>query len=563
MMNKRKYILFLIMSATLLAFAGCGKESVQTGSDAITVEASVGEMTKATDSAFTAGDKIAVYAWTGSAAEVPAKRVVDGVVNTFDGSVWTPASLMRWAPGGVVHYFLGISPAPAAPIADLTAVPYTLDPADYAASDLLLAARLEGVKSSDGPVALAFSHVMARLRVNLKFRTQWGSVPNSVTVSAVAKSAATVNVLTKAVTATGAVSAVPVPAATAATTGYDLSFSGIQVPQGGVRKIVVSVDGLDYVYESPSDIPLVSGQQTELSLSVGRDRVELSGISLTDWTHETLPAGEVTELDFLSMPLTIEAAKAGAQVSFSLSDVVTNPVEYRTWDGTVWSSWTTYTSNAAIALANIGDKVQFRGDNARYAESLVNMSRITIDDDCCVYGNIMSLIHSSGFSSATELTASFTFCGLFSFNDHLLTDPTKPLLLPATTLNGYCYIGMFTDCTGLTVAPELPAGTLTQGCYLDMFTGCTSLTVAPELPAGTMTLDCYTGMFADCTSLSCVICLATDLSGLQCTQNWLDGTGTDVTGPKTFCKAASMNDWPSGVSGIPDGWTVQDYEPAP
>ncbi len=286
-MNKSCIVLF---ATGLLVLAGCGKEFVQTGSDAIAVEASVGEMTKATDNAFTPGDRIAVYAWTGSATEVPANRVVNGVVNAFDGSKWTPAAPMQWKSASDAHYFLGISPAQAAPFANLTAVPYTLNPADYAASDLLLAANLTGVKSSDGPVPLVFGHAMARLRVNLKFRSQWGSVPDAVSVSVTAKSAATVNVLTKAVSASDAAGAVSVPAAAAAATGYDLGFSGIQVPQDGVRTITVTVDGLDYVYESPSDIPLVSGQQTELNLILGKDMIELSGVIISDWICEVAPS---------------------------------------------------------------------------------------------------------------------------------------------------------------------------------------------------------------------------------------------------------------------------------
>ena len=136
----RRTKIYLVTAAALLALAGCDRTLEPTGG-AITIEASVGPVTKVTydgaGSAFAAGDRVAVYAWTGSAASVPATRVVDGVVNTFDGTKWTPASLMRWQTMSTQHIFLGVSPAPGAAVADLTAVPYTLDPADYAASDLL------------------------------------------------------------------------------------------------------------------------------------------------------------------------------------------------------------------------------------------------------------------------------------------------------------------------------------------------------------------------------------------------------------------------------------------
>ena len=80
-----------------VCFAACSKEpDIQVAGD-ITIDASIGHMTKvsADGTNFTAGDAIALYAWTGDAASVPDTRVVDGVVNTFDGTRWTPATQMR------------------------------------------------------------------------------------------------------------------------------------------------------------------------------------------------------------------------------------------------------------------------------------------------------------------------------------------------------------------------------------------------------------------------------------------------------------------------------------
>ena len=111
---------------------------------------------------------------------------------------------------------------------------------------------------------------------------------------------------------------------------------------------------------------------------------------------------------------------------------------------------------------------------------------------------------------------------------------------------------MFSGCTSLTTAPALPATTLANYCYLSMFAGCTSLTTAPALPATTLVTQCYSHMFSGCTNLNSVTCLATNISASSCTHNWL--YNVSVTG--TFTKAASMNDWTTGASGIPSGWTV-------
>ena len=126
--------------------------------------------------------------------------------------------------------------------------------------------------------------------------------------------------------------------------------------------------------------------------------------------------------------------------------------------------------------------------------------------------------------------------------------------LPATILTNECYRHMFSGCTSLVSAPELPATTLTHACYAHMFWGCTSLVNAPELPATTLANQCYQDMFNGCTSLNYIKCLATDISANFCTQEWVRG----VASSGTFVKNPNMSNWPSGASGIPNGWTVQD-----
>ena len=279
--------------ATLALLAGCAKETGLGDADSITVQATIGQMTKVDYTAdgigtsFTAGDKIAVYGWIGSSDEVPATRVVDGVENTLgtDGK-WTPESPMLWKNVKDQHYFLGVFPARI--ITDFTADPYTLDPANYEESDLLVATNVLGLKAQGNPVALSFDHALAKLVVNLKFRSQWETEPTVTSVTAVAKKTATVNYLAEAkLTATGTAEAV------ALSVSKSNTWSGLQVPQEGVRKVTVTINNKEYVYESATDIPLNAGQYTTLNLMVGRDRIELGSISVTDWAAGTvLPDGE-------------------------------------------------------------------------------------------------------------------------------------------------------------------------------------------------------------------------------------------------------------------------------
>ena len=165
------------------------------------------------------------------------------------------------------------------------------------------------------------------------------------------------------------------------------------------------------------------------------------------------------------------------------------------------------------------------------------------------------------------------------------TSLTTPPELPATTLAVSCYESMFAGCTSLTTAPELPVTTLEEGCYKSMFSGCTSLTTAPELPATVLKKFCYEYMFADCTnltkapdllsplgygagaedcysymflncpSLSSVKCLA-QTTGSYYTFRWLDSdNGVPMSETGVFIKAAGVT-WPTGVSGIPNGWRI-------
>jgi hypothetical protein len=61
-------------------------------------------------------------------------------------------------------------------------------------------------------------------------------------------------------------------------------------------------------------------------------------------------------------------------------------------------------------------------------------------------------------------------------------------------------------------------------------------------------------MFYGCNKLNYIKMLATDISARYCLTKWVNGVAT--TG--TFIKASSMTSLPSGVNGIPSGWTVEN-----
>ena len=220
-------------------------------------------------------------------------------------------------------------------------------------------------------------------------------------------------------------------------------------------------------------------------------------------------------------------------------------------------------------------------------------------------GNIMSLVYGSDFTGQTEFNTTNNFKSLFS-NCTGLTSIDN-LILPATTLTNSCYYEMFRGCSSLVTAPDLPATTLAQECYRGMFQGCTSLVTAPDLPASkmmsgscynmfygcsslvnapslpatTLAQSCYRGMFQGCTSLvtapdlpattlaaSCyfdmfygcsklnyIKCLTTNRTpqGYATMNDWVRG----VASSGTFVKKSGVS-YPTGVNGIPSGWTIQN-----
>ena len=252
------------------------------------------------------------------------------------------------------------------------------------------------------------------------------------------------------------------------------------------------VDGDNTIYLT---IPAgnYSGKQT-LVYSCGA----MSTTYTLTFSNANFAAGQTYSKDIefpLMTPITFEAMVANAQVTFYIVSGV-GTVQYNKYDG---NGWRNYTSATAVTLTNVGDKVSFRGNNDCYRPNPNSSPSTFACSNCYLYGNVMSLVSSTGYAQATSVVQS-AFEELFAYNFTLKNHPNKDIALPATTLGNFCYYMMFYE-SGLTRAPELPATTLSVGCYEAMFAR-SSLTAAPELPATTMANGCYIGMFSGCTSLT-------------------------------------------------------------
>ncbi len=269
----------------------------------------------------------------------------------------------------------------------------------------------------------------------------------------------------------------------------------------------------------------------------------------------TMPNSNVTvsalfNVNYNEMYLTIESQAANNRISWKAynSSYPAN-ISYST-DLINWTSKRSTTYGTTLATLGNGDILYLKGSIIGLGPNRQNY--FTSSGKFKVYGNIMSLTNGDNFVSATSLGSDYQLQKLF-YNNSYLTDASN-LVLPAKTLTPCCYYEMFRGCGSLVSAPQLPATTLSNSCYASMFRSCTSLTTVPELPATTLQTYCYSFMFYDCSSLNSIKCLATNISGSGCLNNWL----SNVASSGTFYKDASMTLFPEGASGIPSGWTVVD-----
>lgn len=222
------------------------------------------------------------------------------------------------------------------------------------------------------------------------------------------------------------------------------------------------------------------------------------------------------------------------------------------------TSLTTAPELPATTLANICYYGMFRNCTSLIATPELPATTLTDYCYCNMFHTCTSL------SKVTELPSTALTIGcysnMFKYCASLATAPELPatILIDGIEESGGtgCYESMFQGCTSLRTAPELPATTLAIRCYYDMFNGCTSLVATPELPATTLALKGYYQMFYGCTNINAITCLATDISASDSTTNWVSG----VAASGTFTKAASMESWTTGANGIPNGWTVNDYQ---
>ena len=247
--------------------------------------------------------------------------------------------------------------------------------------------------------------------------------------------------------------------------------------------------------EKLTGIPtLEAGNSYTYKLTVGKNKVSVSGITVKDWTTGDITGGKTEECPTPYITFTAEAEqkfKMTAQNGYEISGL-----EYSVNNG----KWENVVADKEVTFGGTNGTLRLRGTNINgTASEWSTYSTITFTDNnvnvACT-GDIRTLLDWRNYNIVETNNAKF--CYLFENCSVLTTAPE----LPATKLAEHCYHSMFSGCTSLTSAPKLSAIELATQCYHYMFYGCTSLTSAPELPATKLADSCYDGMFEGCASLT-------------------------------------------------------------
>uniref|UniRef100_UPI003FEDC50C fimbrillin family protein n=1 Tax=Prevotella sp. TaxID=59823 RepID=UPI003FEDC50C len=238
------------------------------------------------------------------------------------------------------------------------------------------------------------------------------------------------------------------------------TFISLEVAEGESKTTTETLTGIP---------ALAAGNSYTYKLTVGKNKISVSGITVANWTGGTITGGKTEEC-----PTPYITFKAEEAQTFKMTTTGTYEIkglEY-SLNGGDWK--TVEADGEGVTFGGANGDLRLRGTNHNgTANSSSNYSTITFTNpkvNVACTGNILTLLDWRNYNIVETNNARF------------------------------CYL--FKDCSVLTSAPELPATKLAYYCYYDMFSGCTSLESAPELPATKLANDCYSYMFSGCTSLT-------------------------------------------------------------
>ena len=281
--------------------------------------------------------------------------------------------------------------------------------------------------------------------------------------------------------------------------GVGTTYTALVIP-GVINAVLNTSETHSYLPdEEPEALYLETGElkagySYTYNLIVGKNKVTVGGVTVTEWTPGTpLPGGEAEE--DLTPYVTMTATSKQTFVMKCTENYTLPNLEYSVNNGT----WQKVVADKGVEFGDNLGSLRLRGicpygtatDYQKY--STITFDNPSVEVECS--GDIRMLIDYTAYENAA--TGNCRFISLFKNCTALKSAPQ----LPATALKESCYRQMFEGCTSLEQAPDLPATELKQLCYYSMFKGCKALTQAPKLPATKLAHSCYHNMFEGCTSL--------------------------------------------------------------
>ena len=478
----------------------------------------------------------------------------DAVTYQLNGTEWQPkegGKFLKWESDKM--NFTAYYPASFDGNLDNVTLPKEYDEASLAANDFMSYYGLE-TNTNGNQLTLTMNRMMARVVVEIDgFNDQYaGATVNSLSICGIKAYKHSDNKFYALIK--------PCEAQNSAT------FISLDVAEGESKTT-----------ETLTGIPtLTAGNSYTYKLTVGKDKVSVSGISVADWTTGDITGGKTEECPTPYVTFTAKEAQTFKMTTTGTYEI--KGLEYSVNNG----DWATVKAGTEVPFGGTNGTLRLRGINPNgTANGSTRYSTITFTDptvDVACIGDIRTLqdwrnynivetgnarfcflfLNCSVLTSAPELPATklaedcyhqmFFGCTSLTSAPKLsattlanycyskmfygCTSLTSTPELPATTLADYCYQSMFFGCTSLTSAPELPATTLEYGCYYEMFDGCTSLTSAPELPATTLIYSCYDSMFKGCTSLTSAPELPATTLAYSCYDSMFNGCTSLTSAPE-------------------------------
>ena len=271
------------------------------------------------------------------------------------------------------------------------------------------------------------------------------------------------------------------------------TFISLDVAEGASKTTTETLTGIP---------ELTAGKSYTYQLTVGKDKVSVSGITVKDWQTGNITGGS-TDVKDKTPYVTFSAPAEQTFKMVCYGGYKISNLQYSVNFG----DWKEVKANEGVTFGGQKGGLRLRGKNLKgTADS--NDTRIystitfTFDKDkeknvntnvmvACT-GDIRTLLDYDHYETVS--TSEARFVKLFN-NCQALTSAPK---LPATDIASDCYNSMFNWCRYLKNAPELPATVLKDQCYQNMFNACVSLTSAPKLPATKLAFNCYANMFSYC-----------------------------------------------------------------